>query len=211
MVMSSSTQQGFTLIEIMIAMTVFAILSVMTYGGLNAVLRGSERTLAYAQRLNEIQMAFTLMERDFEQIVARPARDEFGDREETLRDNETTDYEPQLIRTGWSNPRNLALRSQLQKVAYLHEEDTLYRIYWPQIDLAPQTALVNTPLLTGVIDWQVRYLSADTRQQFEEWPPLPGVEETTNYPLPVGIEVTLELEDLGELTRLYHVVQPPPR
>lgn len=69
---------GFTLIELVVALAIFAVLSALVYSGLRTVLDARSHTDRQAARLAQLQTMFTLLERDVEQAVARRARDELG-------------------------------------------------------------------------------------------------------------------------------------
>ena len=71
-------QQGFTLLELLIASIIFAIMAVMAYGGLDNVIRNSESSQQALKRLQQIQQSVSVLNRDFSQIVPRSIRDEFG-------------------------------------------------------------------------------------------------------------------------------------
>ncbi|UCE89614.1 MAG: type II secretion system minor pseudopilin GspJ, partial [Pseudomonadota bacterium] len=75
---SAPRQVGFTLLELLVALAVFAVMSAMAYGGLSSVLNMREQTDAAAQRLASVQRAFLRIERDLEQSVTRGVRDAFG-------------------------------------------------------------------------------------------------------------------------------------
>ena len=70
--------QGFTLLELLVALAVFAVLSTMAYGGLRSVLQTQRQTEEAAIKLHKIQQAIFYLEKDLLQVVARPIRDEFG-------------------------------------------------------------------------------------------------------------------------------------
>ena len=72
-------QMGFTLMELLIAITVFAILSTITYSGLKTVLDTEQQTSQHMELLSQVQIALNLIQRDIEQAVSREVRDEFGD------------------------------------------------------------------------------------------------------------------------------------
>ena len=69
--------RGFTLVEILIAIAIFAVISVITYGTLSSALNVSNRTSVVSERLGNIQRILMLMERDLIQMVRRPIIDEF--------------------------------------------------------------------------------------------------------------------------------------
>src|SRR5699024_5356133 len=66
--------RGFTLIEILVAVTILAILAVAAYGGLNALIKSREITKTHAQHFKQLQLAMATIERDLEQTSARPIR-----------------------------------------------------------------------------------------------------------------------------------------
>ena len=70
---------GFTLLELLVAVAVFAVVGVMAYGGLQAVMSQQQRTNEHAQRLADLQLAYRVMQRDLEQLIDRPIRNEYGD------------------------------------------------------------------------------------------------------------------------------------
>jgi general secretion pathway protein J len=119
--------RGFTLLELMIAISIFAVITTFAYSGLNVVLDAKQQTDEHLERLSKIQLGMHLMQMDIEQAVNRPVRDEYGDTEPALRSGGQSTLLLELTRTGYANPLKLQ-RSQLQRVGYLLEEETLYRV-----------------------------------------------------------------------------------
>ncbi len=197
---------GFTLIELLVALMIFAVLSVMAYGGLNLVLGARERVDARTELLAELQMGFTLIGRDIEQAVNRPIRDEFGDPMDAMRGIGGL---MEFTRAGWRNPAGLP-RSELQRVSYFLEDDTLKRISWPALDRTQATEASETALLGGVNDFGFRFLMADG-EWLAFWPPAGDGQQVAA--LPRVVEITLETEDWGRITRLFRttgVLGPAP-
>ena len=181
----------------LVALVVFAIMSMLAYGGLRAVLTASETTEVAAARLAAVQRAFTVIGRDVEQSVNRAIRDEFGDTQAPLRAGSVVnDGLFEISRGGWSNPAG-RLRSTLQRAAYRHEEDTLYRSQWTVLDRAQDSSADERELLAGVSAVTVRFLDPD-KQWHTDWPPLTGAATT-----PKAMEIVLELQDWGEVKRLF--------
>jgi len=75
---------GFTLLELLVALSIFGLLAAMSYSGLQAVLQQQSYTEQAAERLGALQKLYLIMQRDIEQIVARPVRDEFGDTQQPV-------------------------------------------------------------------------------------------------------------------------------
>jgi general secretion pathway protein J len=189
---------GFTLLELLVALAVFAVVSVMAYGGLNSVLKTREQVDREAARLKDVQTALALMQRDFEQTVAREIRDAYGDIQSALLGGSAA---VELTRAGWANPAGLP-RSQLQRVGYRVDEGKLMRVSWRVLDRAQDSEADDVPLVDEVRDIELRYLDGGRNWQ-DAWPPDQVVEGAP--PLPRVVEVTLILEDWGELVRLFRL------
>jgi len=195
--------RGFTLLEMLIALAIFGLLAVMSYSGLRAVLEHQFRTEAEADQLAELQKAYLVMQRDIEQVVARPVRNEFGEELAPLVGDQTLEF----TRGGWSNPLGRP-RSTLQRVSYSWVDRQLRRYVWQVLDRAQDTLPVEQLVLDNIEYMQIRYLFANDQWK-EQWPdplqnPEPGAEATV---LPRAVEVTIEHEHYGPIVWLFQL--PP--
>lgn len=191
---------GFTLIELVVALAIFALLSVMAYSGLRLVLDARERTAQQAERLATLQLAFTVIGRDLEQAVNRPVRDEFGDRAVAMNGTGT---QIEFTRAGWRNPAGLR-RSELQRVAYILEGATLRRLSWSSLDRVQSSAPFATTLLEGVQEVEIRFL--DTQEQWLTFWPAPEAGTPAASALPRAVEISVETEHWGRITRLFRTI-----
>ncbi|MEE4377600.1 MAG: type II secretion system minor pseudopilin GspJ [Candidatus Competibacteraceae bacterium] len=198
--MNERLQAGFTLLELLVALAVFAILSVVAYGGLRSVLFTEVAIEAEAQRLAQVQMAFHILEQDVIQTVSRSIRDEFGQRQAALVSGGLQDDLFILTRTGWDNPLNRA-RPSLQRLSYRWENNQLYRLQWDVLDRVGLTEPRETLLLDRIGEVQIRFLDQDDSWQ-TVWPPTTNSAEANLDLLPRAVEVQILLEDWGEITRL---------
>ena len=112
---------GFTLLELLIAIAVFAIMSVMAYGGLSSVISNSTKIEKELEKIRQVQRTMSTITRDLTQITYRSIRDEFGNTQANVTANINTDYLVEFTRNGRRNPAKL-LRSHLLRVAYKLEE-----------------------------------------------------------------------------------------
>lgn len=200
-----SLQQGFTLIEVLIAMAIFAILAVMAYGGLEQVIANRSQTEESLLRLRQIQLTMINMQRDFEQLVTRDGRDELDAVLPALSTGQGSDTLIQFTRTGWRNPAKLT-RSHLQRVTYSLDEDRLMRFSWPYIDRAQDALAVETELLNNVEEVSVRIMN-EKQEWKTSWPSL-STTTPANSSTParaIAIEITLKLHDWGDIIRLFRI------
>ncbi len=193
---------GFTLLELLVALAVFAIMSVAAYTGLRSVLSAQVHVEAEAQRLAQVQMAFHFLKNDIEQIVPREIRDEYGDLRPAL---ESADISGKLFvftRSGWDNPLEHP-RASLQRVAYRLKEERLLRLYWDTLDRNGISEPQTTLLLENVQDARIRFLGGSVEDEWQTvWPP-PENEEGAVSSLPRAIELSITLSDWGEILRLF--------
>lgn len=195
-------QSGFTLLELLVAIGIFALLAAMAYGGLNNVMIARKITTEHAERLSQLQMAFLWLGRDIEQAIDRPIRDEYGDSRGALLGVETGQYQLELTHTGWRNPAGRA-RSNLQRVAYGVRDGNLMRIYWNVLDRAQDSQPLESVLLDGVEKLELRFLNQQNKWQ-NAWPSLQLGSVASDKP-PKAVEVTLETKAEGRITRLFRV------
>ena len=197
-------QRAFTLIEIMVAMAVFAILAALAYGTLNQTILASELLSERMDRLQALQRTVRMLTDDLQQLAPRPVRDELGD---NLRPALDTGFQSgfaiEMTRGGWSNPVVLP-RSTLQRVGYRIEDGELIRFHWYALDRTLSNDPVALTLIDGVEGLQFRFL-VGANEYSDQWPPLnrPGALGARERPR--AIEFTLLLEEEGEIVRLIEV------
>lgn len=188
---------GFTLFEILVAVSIFAIIGTMTMSSLIQVGRTGEKVSDSQHQLSQVQFALGYLGRDIIQLVNRKIRDQYGDEQPQLKIAENSLV---FTRAGWSNLLGQP-RSNLQRVEYRLEDDVLQRRYWPQLDQAYTEVSVEQALLSGVEDFSVRLLTTG-EETFDSWP----VDFQTNTPVkPVAIELTFELKNFGQIQRIYEL------
>jgi len=196
--------RGFTLVELLVAMAIFAILSMLAYGGYNEAVKGREIARASMARLEALQTTVRLLTQDFEQLAPRPVRDVLGDsRLPALLADQRGQNLFALTRAGWSNPAGLQ-RATLQRVAYILEDGKLRREHLTVLDATLASEPLKRELIDRVKSVRVRFMDRQKQWQ-EQWPPLNAPPATIARARPLAVEVRLDLEDFGEVTRLIEV------
>lgn len=191
---------GFTLLELTVALAIFAVLSTLAYGGLRQVLEARRETERVAERLAALQGALRQMELDLEQAAPRPIRDERGDLQGPLVASTVGDLALELTSASWRNPAGLP-RSTLRRLGYRVKNGVLFRYAWAVLDRSTDSQPVAEVLLTDVHQLELRFLDREREWQ-REWPPL-AQRKGSAQALPLAVEVTLELADWGVVQRLF--------
>ncbi|GEM_PF-667654 len=192
--------RGFTLLELLLALSIFAVLAAMGYGGLNAVLETSARAQAYAEETAAVQLAVHRMATELELFLPRAIRNEWGDIQPAMlgteRAMEFTCAAPAL-RPGRKHGGAL-------RVAYAWQDRALRRTWWPVLDRAPDAQPWRAELLDNVEKFQIRYWDAHLAVH-SQWPP-----EQSENPRLRAVEFALTLPRWGEIRRLVAVHEDAP-
>lgn len=190
-------ERGFTLLEILIALFIFTILSMILVVALRSVIDAQSGTEKNAERLRQLQISLLIMSRDIEQTVNRPVIAASGKEE------------PAFI----GSPRSFTLthvgfasstRSTLQRVRYAWNDYSLWRMTWAALDQAPTSLPHSRRLLTDVVDAHFQYLDKDGRLQ-NQWP----VDGQSKQPLPRAVKVFLTMSQWGKVSQLYVIPAQP--
>lgn len=202
--------RGFTLLEMVVTIAIFALIYVWVASFLSDALQGREQLKESAAELESSQRAITFLTLDFEQLIARPVRDPYGDPQPAMLGRE--DY-VEFTRLGWSNPFGLRQRSEMQRVVYTLEDGNLYRRFWPVLDTSVATEYQQDVLLKNVLRFTVRFLDKTPQGEStwrELWPhPALQAQPVWQQRLPQSVEVEIELENGDTVHRFYRTVVNP--
>ena len=181
-------ERGFTLLELLVAMFIAAILFAMGYGTINQAVKNRETLEAQQARLLELQTTVRVMEQDFVQLAQRPVRDPVGGTyQATLVANinsssgslgsssssgnsngtrglgSSSGAQPlvALTRAGWTNPNGLQ-RPGLQRVLYYFQDGTLRREYFTVLDPTQASQAVRRDLMSHLKSVSLRFMDVQT-------------------------------------------------
>jgi general secretion pathway protein J len=200
-------QRGFTLVEILVAVAISAILAAMAFTAMKEAMENRERVRQAQARVVALQFTIRSLVQDFSQLSPRPVRVPVGEGyEPALLARRGASTQVALTRGGWGNPAG-SQRSTLQRVRYELRDGALYRDFWLVLDAQPDAEPVQRQLLDGVEGFTIRFMN-DGRQWQDTWPPQqPNAEGELRFQRwrPVAVEVTLQLADWGTITRIIEV------
>ena len=213
MARGNAPARGFTLVEVLIAMAITTLISVVAYTGLSSALSGAESLRSASGRAHDINQTLAMLSRDLRQVVNRPVIDEFGQVVPALMGGEMAREPLALTRAGWHNSTG-APRSNLQRVRWWLEDERLWRGYFPVLDRTAGTEPVETAILEGVERFELRFLPTlsavesdrndviDRRNWRDSW--IADLSQPGQMPSPpAAVEVLMEVAGLGELRRTY--------
>ncbi|MEO7014109.1 MAG: type II secretion system minor pseudopilin GspJ [Dokdonella sp.] len=195
-------RRGFTLIEILVALVVFAAMAAITWGALGQIARTRNALAVEQDRFATIVRSMSDLERDLRQAIARPLRGNYGEQVPALLG--ASDH-IELSRLGFANPRAEA-RNNIERVLYALDNASLRRGRYAVLDRAAGSIPESRDLLGQVSEFRLRYLDLDGTWR-DQWPPRDALPEE----LPRAIEVRMQLVDFGELRRVVTLPSTIPR
>ena len=190
-----SEQQGFTLLEVLIAIAIFSVVSLASFTIFDTVLRGDENSKIRSDSQNELQRAFLLMERDFTQIAKRSMRIN-GEAPsnsflQTSDDSFLADEQAiAFVRNGWTNPGLLLPRSDMQRVAYRDDDETLQRLHYNFVDAVVGQEPKIRPLISQVTNLTFEFYDGSKWQ--DKW-------SGSTLPQAIAIEIETEVIKITSL------------
>jgi general secretion pathway protein J len=195
-----SCARGFSLIELLVALAVFAALAAVSYGGLSQIAQTRGALTAQQDRFAAVVRAVSTLERDLGQAISRPVR--ANGRDDWLPALAGSADRIELTRLGFANPL-AEPRSNLERVAYAVDARKLVRGRYAALDRVPDAAPATTTALDRVESLRFRYLGTDGVWR-DAWPPAESIVANVQPVelLPRAIELRLATADIGELRRV---------
>jgi len=189
--------RGFTLLEVLIAMAIFAMIAVAATAMFSQMQDSEVISREQGAELHQLQRAMAAMERDFMQIVSRQVRlNEEAPVNQSLRASagflDSDAMGIAFIRTGWRNPQARLPRSELQGVGYRLREEKLERLATLYPDPSSQSEPRAVVLLAGVEDLTFKFFHNGRWQ--EQW---------QGDGLPQAVQVTLKTKRFGTIVRAF--------
>jgi general secretion pathway protein J len=195
---------GFTLIELIVAVAIFSFVALAANQVLNNVASSNSVSEAELSRLQNLQRAMLVIERDFQQIADRIPRTQ-GEDNSLILDGGEFEFESDadgigMVRNGWHNPQLMLPRSSLQNVVYRLQENQLQRLHTNYVDSVIGTEPKLRVLLEDIEDFQVEVLRELGDDDDFEWS-----ETIESASLPNAIQITIVSTHFGEIRRVFQV------
>ena len=195
---SALDQRGFTLVELLVAMAVLAVLASVSFRGLNAILEAEAHVQSETRRWNDVAVVIAQMGRDLSLAVPRPVRDDAGGVLSAMIIGRTSDEtQSQLLFTRLGDGESASSQSDLRRIGYRLREGILEYLVWPATDSAPNAAPSVNPVLENVNDLQLRALSQDG-----SWSSVWPAGQQANV-LPLAVEAQIVLDGGKRITRTF--------
>ncbi len=191
------SQLGFTFIEVMVAVGVFAVIATICYATLSQYLKVREGLEVNQRELQHLQRTFTLLERDLRYMVNRPVRGEYGDIEAAYI-GEAGSINGELFRITISEPDiEVPGSTRLRRVAWRLVDGALYRDSWQVLDRVQDSEPESRLVLQGVAQIDMLHY---------QWSDELGVQQLFELDpdaLPYATELLINMDDEKSYRRLF--------
>lgn len=195
-------ERAFTLVELLVALAIFAVMSAFAYRALAVLMESREALERDSRRWRDVALFVGRFERDVHALLPRPATGPSGTAQAPV---------SSLIDLGGATARGLALTrsgaalhanalAAPQRVAYRLAEGRVERLSWPAPDAGPRAQASVTPILENVRALDFRYLA--NGEWRADWG-LPGAGNA----FPRAIEMAVTLESGQRVVRLVEVAR----
>lgn len=153
-------EAGFTLIEMLVSLFIFSLISVGTMAAMGSSLDMRDRVNEGMEELTQIQAARAIIRADFERLSLRKRRDILGSFEPYVL---STDGEALIsfTRLGRENPGGLEPRGDAERVEYYFRDKALIRQSWPTANPNVASEPRETILLDELSSVRLEFLAAD--------------------------------------------------
>jgi general secretion pathway protein J len=193
--------RGHSLIELLVALVVFATMAAIAYAGLSAVTRSRAALDERERQLADLGRSLAAIERDLRSVAWRPVRDADG-RSVPMLLGQGEALELSSHGRGRAAGPDLGL---VERVGWLRDADGIKRLRWPALDRARNSVPDLRLMLPAATALRWRFLDGQGRW-LRQWP-APG---DAGPALPRAIEVAIVHPVLGEVLRLVELPQSAP-
>lgn len=211
---------GFTLLEVLVAMVITAMIGVMAFKSFDGAAAASEETQKVLEEIKQVDSVWQYLGNDlFHVLPISDANTPFVAQSLKSRGKDSSQMLLLFKRNNWVNFANRP-RSDIQLVSYRLEEGKLIRDFLPETnrplaDIDMERQAFHQVLLENVEDVQLRFLFTEMvanegksvlqgQEYTDDW--LLSWPDTTRSGatgLPLALEVTITLEGVGPSVRLF--------
>jgi len=195
--------RGFTLLEMIVAISIFAVIAALSYGTLNRTTTIANNLNTHFSKAATLQIFFLQLHRDIVGIVNRPVRDGVGDPEAAFLAN--PDQPPatgELLRITTSNVDPSSDSYQhLVRVAWRLRNNKLFRVQWQVLDRDQDSIELSRMMLDKVENVTLQYF-----QERKDAPPAAVSEWFRKSTLPKGLEISITVNGV-KYRRVFFVAE----
>lgn len=197
---------GFTLVELLVALAIFAIMSGFAFRALTGMLDSREALAKESRKWRDVALFVGRVERDVAAVLPRSANKAVGTPLAPM--SSAVDANPGAPGLAVSRSGNMLAGNASaapQRIAYRLREGRVERLAWTSIDTAPRDEPVATPILDGAAALTFRFLDPKSAEWRADW----GLPGNAVVAFPAAVEMTLALASGERIVRLFDLPRSP--
>ena len=163
---NSRKTAGFTLVEMLIALFIFSLISAGTMTALTGAISARGQVKQRLAEIGDVEVMRALIKSDMRHMILRENRDSFGAAEPLVL---TGGYDDNLLtftRSGRTNPGGLQKRGDVQRVSYIFEGGELIRRALPSENPAQIGEPIDRVLMRNLIDIDIEFIKNARTETF---------------------------------------------
>lgn len=185
-------QSGFTLVELLVSIAIFAVLSALGWKVFDYLIKVKDRNAIHEQNLGQLQDAYLQVQRDSLQVI--PLTATLSDQIQpalTLRDQKLS-----MTKAGVTDPLQQGL-SPYERIEYQYnaQDKKIYRLKYPNLDIAQSAQPLSSVLLQDVDQFQLTVLNPNALNQWPDQQVDPKDLKAMRL-LPKGIRMTFTIKEI---------------
>lgn len=200
--MSKQISRGFALLEVLVALAIFALVSLMAFRGLTMMLDTRAHVTQQGQKWQDLSRLYVRLQQDLSRVVYRPIRNTWGTEVAAVvgEPNPIGEDDALFAFTRMGLAGQTGRLQGLQRFGYRLRGDKIQMLSWASLDQAPRTHPMVDEVLSGVESLKAVYLGSSGAWH-DHWP------ITNQQPIPpAAIKLNLVLTT-GERIEWLFVVQ----
>jgi general secretion pathway protein J len=198
--------QGFTLLEVMVALGIFALIGTACYQLLHSMNVSRATLQAASDHRADVLKALLIIEQDMRHLIPRSVRSENSEKRLAALSSGGEGV-LEFSRGGFPLQRSI-VRDSARRVSYRMEQEqgqpVLYRVVYEVLDRVEASPFYRQVLLADIADLGFRFMDNEGRWM-SVWPPVAKdseAEDDTLAELPLAIEVAITLSMDQTLQRM---------
>ena len=191
--MMKKSVKGFTLIEVVIALAIFSMISIAAYKSIDGLIRLKARIEAEDRQWQQVMLFLDRFDLDVKQHANRPIRNASDILEPAWRGQPifTNQYGAQLSFSRFGDAQQTGYLMDTRRIGYRLNRGSIELVQWPSLDVTSADKPEVFEVLENVSDLTFKYLSKDGKWSLS-WPnPMSSNDADTVFPMAVSLEITM--------------------
>lgn len=196
---TSKKSMGFTLVELLVALVIFAVLASLSYRALNSLMQTRSRIEAETTRWREVMLFFNRIDQDLRQHVNRKVRNEDKLIQPPFLGTQLLGGDTTFIFSRLGDASQDGLLADTQRIGYRFHQGSIEEMIWPALDLAPTDKPTSYVVLSHVRQLKLKYMVQKDHVWVDTWP----IDDKPENIFPKALAMQIILETGESLNRTF--------